>query len=167
MTILDTVKETVSLSLSGDVRSIFLLASLYVLCVCIYSVIYQAKISRWPSTRGKLIHAGMRKFGITDLVPAQQEFVLDALYEYEIHGSTYAGKRISPWIVVASHNARALLHNQLKRIRCGGKGEVTVYYHPRKPEKSYLLKPGLVSQLITMALGAIPITLYFWKYLSA
>ena len=89
---------------------------------------------------------------------------LDALYEYEVDGTSYENSRISPWVIVASHNLRSILHRQLNRISVGPDGKIAVFYNPQHPEKSVLIKPGAVGRLITLTIGIAPITLYAARY---
>ena len=164
MSLIDNIHETIIAALAGDVQSIFLLGCVYVLLACAYSVVYQVRVSRWPAARGQLLKAGLRKFGVTKWVKAEQEYVADALYEYEVNGNKYVGKRLSPWSMVVSHNARFVLDAQLGRVKKGVDGQITVYYNPRNPKKSFLLRTGIVSQLITLAIGLVPAVVYFYKY---
>ena len=87
-----------------------------------------------------------------------------ALYEYSVGGRSYENSKISPWIMVASHNVRFLLHRQRRKVSVGPEGEVIVYYNPRRPEKSILIKPRPVGQLITAAIGIAPLALYASRY---
>ena len=164
MDAIEAIRETISSALAGDERSIFLLACVYTLVVCVYGAFYLARVSRWPSAKGKMIRDGLSHFGVTDLVKAEQEYVTDVRYEYEVNGKNYVGKRLSPWLIVASHNARFVLDMQLSRINKSTDGHVTVYYNPRNPKKSYLIRTGLLSQVVVISIGFVPAVLYFHKY---
>jgi hypothetical protein len=54
-----------------------------------------------------LNHIGLDKFGAA-IILADQDYRADALYTYQLEGKTYQGKRISPWVIVASHNAQRI-----------------------------------------------------------
>ncbi len=58
---------------------------------------------------GELVEFGVGKFGATDWVKSDQEYISKTLYRYNVSGVNYDGTRISPWIFVASHNARFVL----------------------------------------------------------
>ncbi len=148
---LETLTEVIQAALKGDEQSLFLIAAVYMLLVCGYSVFYQVRMSR-------------RTFGARERVLGDQDYVADALYEYEVDGTPYENSRISPWVIVASHNVRFLLHRQLNRITLGPDGEIAVYYNPQRLEKSVLKKPGAVGQLITMTIGIAPTALYAARY---
>lgn len=55
------------------------------------------------------------------------------------------------------------LEKQLRRIDRGADGRITVYYNPRNPKKSFLIRPGRISLLITLLIGIAPL-LFFCKY---
>ncbi len=148
---LETLTEVIQAALKGDEQSLFLIAAVYMLLVCGYSVFYQVRMSR-------------RTFGARERVLGDQDYVADALYEYEVDGTPYENSRISPWVIVASHNVRFILHRQLNRITLGPDGEIAVYYNPQRLEKSVLKKPGAVGQLITMTIGIARTALYAARY---
>ncbi len=150
--------------LDGDTQSIFLLVSAYAFAVCLYSFVYQRRVSSWPSVRGRLLRSEVAKSGGTEWARSDQEYVADALYEYEVDGEAHRGRRISAWVVVASHNLRSVLEAQLKEITQYDDGSVAVFYNPKKPAKSLLVKPGWVGQLVTLALGLAPAILYWLRY---
>ncbi|MCP3867004.1 MAG: DUF3592 domain-containing protein [Gammaproteobacteria bacterium] len=126
---------------AGDPRSLFLVAAVYLFIVCGYSCIYQYRMKYWPGTRGQLKRAQITHFGSERRAKPDQQFIGDALYAYQVDGITYTGDKISPWVMVASHNVRFLLDRQLAKVSMGADGDITVYYNPRKPEKSVLIRP--------------------------
>ncbi len=156
--------DTVRAALDGDRQSMLLIAAVYMLLVCGYSVLYQVRMSRWPGVSGKLRHLEVELFGARERALPNRQYYSDALYEYSVGGSSYENSKISPWVMVASHNARFLLHRQLRKVAAGPEGEVTVYYNPQRPHKSILIKPGPVGQLVTAALGIAPLVLYVSRY---
>ncbi|MBI1395429.1 MAG: DUF3592 domain-containing protein [Betaproteobacteria bacterium] len=164
MTLAEAAHDTILAALDGDRRSIFLLACLYLVLVCAYSAFHQNRISRWPGVRGRLISAGVRRFGGTAWAKTDQQYVPEALYEYQVDGRRYLGKRVSPWMMVASRNMRFLLNAQLRGVESDDEGHVTVYYDPRNPAKSFLIRTGWVSQLVTIAIAALPTALYIVRY---
>ncbi len=161
---LETLTKVIQAALKGDEQSLSLIAAVYMLLVCGYSVFYQVRMSRWPSVPGKLRHTKIRTFGARERVLADQDYVADALYEYEVDGTPYENSRISPWVIVASHNVRFILHRQLNRITIGPDGEIAVHYNPQRLENSVLKTPRAVGQLITMTIGIAPTALYAARY---
>ncbi len=156
--------ETFQAALDGDKQSLLLIAAVYTLLVCGYSVLYQVRVSRWPSVSGKLRYLGVELFGARERALANRQYHSDALYQYSVGGRLYENSKISPWVMVASHSVRFLLHRQLRKVSVGSEGEVVVYYNPRRPEKSILIKPGPVGQLITVVIGIAPLALYVSGY---
>ncbi len=162
--LVDSISGTLASAANGDEQSIILLAVIYVLLVCSYSVIWQMRVNAWPSVTGRLEKLGLRKFGATEYVRANQDYVSDALYTYQVNGQEYKGKRVSPWVMVASYNLRGLLRLQNKGVGVHSANEVTVYYNPAKPEKSFLVKTGPFSQIFTALIGIGPLLFYLARY---
>ena len=127
-------------------------------------MVWQIRMSLWPSVSGRLETLGLRKFGGGEWALSNQEYTGDALYTYRVEGKEYAGKRISPWVVVASHNLRSILHLQQKGVEVRPGNEVTVYFNPGRPQKSFLVRTGPVSQIVTALIGIGPLLFYLAKY---
>ena len=157
-------QEMWHLAIQGKVQGIWFWAALYTLIVCSWSLIFQVRTRRWPDTKGELIETGLRKFGGTEWATSNQEYVSKALYHYDVSGETYTGNRISPWIFVASHNARFILEKQMSSIQRYSDESVKVFYNPRKPKKSFLIVAGKTGMLITLIIGVLPMVLYFFKF---
>lgn len=153
-----------NLALQGQAQGIFFWVALYVFLVLLYSLIYQIKVASWPTVPGDLIHSGTRKFGSTEWAKSDQEYVASALYSYVVHGKEYQGHRVSPWVIVASHNMKFILDKQIKLIQKHPNGKVPVFYNPKRPEKSFLIIPGAKSQITTAILAVIPFAMYIFKY---
>ena len=66
--------------------------------------------------------------------------------------------------MVASHNLRGLLRLQQKGVEVRHGTEVTVYYNPGKPGKSFLVRTGPVGQIFTALIGIGPFLFYLAKY---
>ncbi|HSX72403.1 MAG TPA: hypothetical protein VLF16_15835 [Pseudomonas sp.] len=164
MDIFAAIYGTFASAFAGDGQSIALLGALYVCAVMLSTAIYLWLIWQWPSTRGQLLAQGVAPFGATELVPAQQNHVAKVAYCYEVDGHTYTGNRLSPWKVMASTNARFVLQTQLRGIQMDESGGVTVFYNPRKPARSYLIRSGPIKQALTLLSAIAPVALYLWVY---
>ena len=164
MSLIDEIKSTIVSAANGDEQSIVLLGAIYVLLVCIYSVVWQIRMNSWPNVSGRLEKLGLRKIGATKWAITDQEYVSDALYTYRVGGKEYKGKRVSPWVMVASHNLRSLLRLQQNIVEVRHGNEVTVYYNPGKPGKSFLVRTGPVGQIFTALIGIGPLLFYLVKY---
>ena len=161
---IDYFGEMSGLAAEGHRQGIFFFASFYTLLMLTYSVIYQLRITSWPSANGVLVKAGVEQFGATDWVKANQDYVASSLYEYSVDGTAYQGSRVSPWVIVASHNARFVLKKQMSNIKQNADGSVEVFFNPKKPKKSFLIKPGRVGLSVTFALAVTPFLLYWAEY---
>ena len=109
MDILNHSQQMFRLATEGQTQGVFYWAAMYAFLVCSYSLWFQIRTRRWPSTTGMLEELGIKKFGATVNLPSNQEYVGKALYTYSVSGTQYEGSRISPWVIVVSHNARFLL----------------------------------------------------------
>lgn len=142
MEILAYSQEMFRIAAEGRTQGIWFFAAVYVLVVCLYSIWFQIRTRYWPATNGKFSQLGVKKFGATDCVKSDQDYIGDALYTYFVNGKQYEGVRISPWIIVASHNMRIFLRKQQDKIQIQPDGKVRVYYNPVNPNKSYLVVAG-------------------------
>lgn len=162
------ISQLVSDALSGDARAILALACLYTALACGWSAWHVWRVRRWPSVEGQLDRFGLRLFGIADRVVSEREYVSDALYRYRVGAKQYEGRRVSAWMVVASHNAQALLRLQLRSVRPNADGQVRIYHHPRKPQRSLLLRPSQcgLAILCILSLGSLGLSLYLVNVLA-
>ena len=164
MQLINYLEEMWGLAQQGKVQGIFFWAALYAFIILLYSLMRQIKTASWPNTYGELFNGNAKIFGGTQWVKSNQDYVASTHYSYVVNGKEYQGHRLSPWVVVASHNAKFILEKQLRSVQKHSDGKVTVYYNPRKPEKSFLIKPGIRGQIITAILAIIPAIMYWIKY---
>ena len=165
MEIINYFNEMWNLAIQGQARGILFYVAIYAFVLLFYSVIFQRKVNSWPSTIGNLENIGIRYFGYTtERTKSTQEYVVTSLYTYTVDGIEYHGRRASPWAIIASHNMLGILKHQLKNVQHTGDGKVKVFYSPRNPKKSYLIKPGVKGQVVTLILALIPMALYWSKY---
>ena len=158
---MEQLKELATSALDGDAQSILLIFGLYFLVMCAFSVRYQLRVKAWPQTQGKILHSRLEHVAGFEWDPADKSYATDALYEYQVDGRIYRGKKVSPWVMVASHNAKFILQKQLSRIKVGPGNEVPVYYNPNNPSRSVLIKPGYLGIHLTVLVGLLPLALYF------
>ena len=157
-------REMWQLAIQGQVQGVWFWAALYMLIVCIYSLRFQIRTRYWPFVQGEIVKVEVDEFGATDLVKSNQDYVLKALYTYTVSGVDYEGTRISPWIFVASHNARIALEKQMSSIQVFPDGKVKVFYNPQNPRKSYLIVAGKAGICITICLCVLPLVGFYLKY---
>ncbi|WP_299084709.1 DUF3592 domain-containing protein [uncultured Paraglaciecola sp.] len=156
----DYIQQMWELALQGKTQGVWFWAAFYTFTLCSYSVIFQLLVRTWPSTTGQLIHSGVEKLGAA-VVLSDQNYQAGVLYSYQVQGKTYQGKRISPWVIVASHNAQFVLKKQLSKIDVTSDGRLSIYYKPSNPEKSWLILPSKLGVFVTVLIGLLP-AFGFW-----
>ncbi len=164
MEILNYFRQMFWLAAEGHTQGIWFWASVYAFVVCSCSARFQIRTRNWPSTKGKLAHLGIKKFGATEGATSNPEYFGKALYTYLVSGIQYEGSRLSPWIFVVSYNARFVLEKQRAGIQTYPDGGVKVYYNPGNPNKSYLIVAGKTGIVVTVLLSTLPFVCYWIKY---
>ena len=149
MTLIDALEKAINAALGAQSEGIFALVFFGLSFACGYSLIYQLQIRRWPSAQGKLLKAATEEFGATEFHISDVDYKNTVCYEYVVEGKTYTGDRLSPWVIVATHNLIVLFERQLDGFEQGS--QLPVFYNPRKPEKAFLKRPGPVGLLATAA----------------
>ena len=151
------------LTIEGETQGIFFLFSLYIFIASVYSLVFQIRMRYWPCTQGDLVELGLETFG-TSFTISDQDYKANALYRYSVSGVNYSGTRVSPWIMLVSHNLRFILKKQMSYIQRSSDGKVTVFYNPNDPQKSFLIIAGKVGILITLLISVLPFILFYYKY---
>ena len=136
---------------------------MYALLVCTYSLVFQIRTRSWPFTEGELAELGVETFGAESTL-SDQDYASTALFQYEVDGSAFEGTKISPWIFVASHNARFVLQRQLGAVQWLSDDKVKVFYNPRKPKKSFLIVAGRLGIGITLLVAVLPLLAYYVRF---
>ena len=142
--------------------ALFVVVTFFCLFAGIYSLIYQLRVSRWPSVWGTLSHARTQELGGSEILEAKRDYRNRVSYSYNVNGKTYQGHRLSGMTVVTDHNAKALLENQLKGVKKKD-GKVKVYYNPAKPSKSYLINGSVYQVVFTLGM----LTVMLLAFISA
>ena len=163
MAIVDYVQQMWSLARDGQAQGVFFFAALYALVMLLYSLRYQIKVSSRPSVMGELVDERIREFGYAH-APSQKDYVAAVSYRYVVGGKEYTGSKLSPWVFVTNNNARFILKKQLHSMGRDSSGKVAVYYYPKQPHKSFLVKPGRFGKLVTAVLAVVPWALYWVQY---
>ncbi|WP_371379351.1 hypothetical protein [Thalassotalea aquiviva] len=153
-----------SLAIEGEKQGILFYATLYTSVLLCYSTVYQLKIRSWPSTKGSLVNRNISNWGAKEWATSDQNYVVNALYKYKVGQQEYVGKRVSPWIIIASHNMKFVLEKQLNGIQKEEDGSIRVFFNPKRPQKSFLIKPGNIGLIFTLGLAVIPMLAYWLGY---
>ncbi len=140
--------------MAGERSAVITTAAAYCLIMGTYSIVVCLCLRSWPSTVAKWNHSGLARFGSSNEV-SEQEYHADASYTFEVDGQTYEGNRVSPMIIIASHNARFILQRQMRGIIPVGEDSVKVFYKPSNPKKSYLIIPSMrtIGTLAAVTIG--------------
>ena len=160
---LDYIQHMWNLALGGGRQGVWFWVAVYAFLICGYSVLFQLIIRSWPSTRGQLNHLGLDKFG-SAIILSDQDYHADALYTYQIEHKIYHGKRVSPWIIIASHNVQFILKHQLSKLETYPDNKVRVFYKPSNPAKSWLILPSKFGIVITTLIGVLPAFSYWLEF---
>ena len=139
---MEYIADMWSLVITGQKQGFFFFISWYVFVLLKLLGIFQCKTSPWPGTEGVLLKADLKKWGANEWGTSNQDYSTEALYTYRVNHKTYEGTRVSPWIMIVSHNAQSILKNQLKGIQENPDGTVKIYFNPAKPQQSYLIQWG-------------------------
>ncbi len=137
---------------SGDSDALIMGAAGYFAFMGLIAFARMFLLSRWPSVVGVLHEEGIEGSDIGAISLDEREYMAIVRYSYSIDGLTYQSTRLNAWHVTASHNLRALLKYQLRGIERHEGAKVTVFYNPRKPQKSYLEVPGWRSMVLVVGL---------------
>ena len=151
---LEYAQDMFALALKGEAKGIFFWAALYFLVTAIYSLIFQIRVRKWPSVAGNLLKLDKAEHGAKEWAATNQDYRASTLYVYQVDGKTYEGKRLSPWGIVASANAKFVLDMQMQGVTYLPNNQVRVFYDPRNPQKSYLILPGKIGMLVTVIFGS-------------
>ena len=137
---------------SGDRDAVILGASAYFALMGMISLVHMFWLSRWPSVIGELRKEGVEPFGFGGISPDERTYKAMVRYTYSVDGVVYESDRLNAWYVTVTHNLRALLKFQFRGIERHEGASVTVFYNPRKPQKSYLDVPGWRSMVLVVVL---------------
>jgi hypothetical protein len=163
MDALSYLQQMFDLAADGKLQGVWFWASLYMLVVCLYSALRQIQTRFWLSTKGKLENLGVEAFGCSNNL-SDQQYVGKTLYSYNVDGKVYQGKRISPWVFVTNHNAKGLLSRQQAGIDMLDPETVTVFYNPKNPGKSFLLKANKIGIVGTLIMAIAPLLSYLGRF---
>jgi hypothetical protein len=162
--VLEYLQRMLDSVLRKELQGIHFWATVYVLIVLAGSLWHALRVRSWPHAEGQLLSLGIRPLGTVELGTRNQDYVPSALYRYQVNGQSYEGREISMWKMSASgvlKNAANLLPNQ---VRPNETGKVLIYYNPKRPNKSLLLRPGWASLSVLSVLIFFTAAFYIWRW---
>lgn len=146
---------------NGDPESWLLFFAIYCMITGCYALLYCFRISRWPSVIGELAQKNIALWSPSNVI-SDRNYSVQLSYTFKVDGKEYHGHRLSPFIIIVSHNLRFLLRLQMKHIEINDLGKVRVFYNPRCPEKSYLILPKAIGHIFTISFTFIPLIAYLF-----
>jgi hypothetical protein len=146
---------------NGDTDIWLLLFAAYCIVTGCYALFYCIRISRWPSVIGVFIQKEIAVWS-SSAVTSDNNYFVQISYLFKVDGKEYRGHRLSPFIIIASHNLRFLLRLQMKHVDISDDGKVRVFYNPRRPEKSYLIPPSATGYIIIISFMFLPLIAYLF-----
>ena len=146
---------------NGDPETWLLLFTVYCFAAGGYSLFTYFRISRWPSVIGELTENEI-SLQSPSAVTSDQNYSVQLSYLFKVDGEEYQGHRLSPFIIMASHNLRFLLRLQMKQVEISDEGKVRVFYNPRRPDKSYLIAPNATGYMIIISFMLLPLIAYYF-----
>lgn len=162
--VMDYLQRMLDLALHKEQQGIHFWATVYVVVVLAGSLWHVFWVRTWPSTEGQLLHLGLRPLGTPDVGTRDQDYVPSALYRYRVNGIEHLGREISVWKVSASGLLRNTPVLLTRRVKSDASGRVRVFYHPRRPHRSLLLRPGWQSILLLSAAMAVTAGFYLLQW---
>ncbi len=152
------------LTKAGDIQGFAFWAVAYCWLIGWGTLIVYWRVRHWPSVMGVIEQLELRAFGAAELVQSEQDYIADSRYRYEVKGVEYFGSRIAPWQISASHNLRGIVQGQVSAVPVQPDGKVRVYYSPKRPNKSYVVRPGWLSLLIAHLIYIVPTWWYVVRF---
>lgn len=96
--------------------------------------------------------AATEAFGVTEVNPSDVNYTNAVEYKYIVDGKTYIGTKLSPWIILATHNLKVILEKKLGGLATGQR--LPVFYNSAKPRQAFLKRPGGFGILVTLGFAA-------------
>jgi hypothetical protein len=162
--VIEYVQAMFDLACQKEPQGIHFWATLYVLIVLLGTLWHILRVRTWPSTDGQLLRLGIRPLGAPEFGTLNQAHVPDALYTYQVNGTPYQGRDISVWKMSASGLLRNTARILPRQVKPDASGKVPVYYNPKRPHKSLLLRPGWLSILFVSVSLTATVGFYLWRW---
>ena len=74
MSMMDYFERMWVLAANGNGQGVFFWCAVYMLVMLLYSLMYQIRVTSWPSTEGELIKDRIREFGYA-FAPSDKEYI--------------------------------------------------------------------------------------------
>jgi hypothetical protein len=147
---------------SGDPETWLFIFAIYCLALGGFALFYCLRIRRWSSVFGELKQTNVELLSTSTIITRDQNYFAQVSYTYNVDGKEYQGRRLSPFIIIASYNLRFLLRLQMKHVETRDDGRIRVFYNPQRPEKSYLIPPRTTGLITVISVMFLPLIMYFF-----
>ena len=161
---LEYLQRMLDLALRKELQGFHFWATIYVLFVLLGSLRHALRVRAWPHVEGQLLSLGVRPLGSPEPGTRNQDYVPSALYRYQVNGQSYEGSEISIWKMSASGMLKNAANIVPGLVKPNETGHVPVYYNPKRPKKSLLLRPGWASLSVLSALIIFTAAFYIWRW---
>jgi len=161
-TVIDYLRMMWSLALRMEPQGLHFWSTAYVVFVLCGSLLHAVRVRRWPHTEGRLRSLGVRPFGCPNRTQRTSTMCPTPSM------TTSWGTRITRDARSPSGRCRppascgGSAAAIIRQVRVGAFGEVRVYYHPQKPHKSLLVRPGWPSLAWPCAAIGL-VVFYYWR----
>lgn len=152
------------IAFSNSLQGFHFLATLYLVFALLSSAWYVVRVRTWPSADGNLLRDEPRSSSNAAYWAKQRVYTPKYLYSYSVNGRSFEGSEVSLWRNVSfslGYNAVSVLPSQ---VRPDPSGKIRVYFNPRRPQNSLLLKPGRASIVVLWLLSLVAASFYIWRW---
>lgn len=156
---MDYINQMWDMATAWEDQGVAFFSVLYLFVVMSASAVMQIRTRYWKRTEGELVSKDVDVFSLNNSL-SEQQYTNRVQYTYTVGGQRYNGKRLSPWQIVANHNAQGILKYQLSKVCTLPNGKIIVHYNPSNPEKSFLLIAGKAGIVVTLLIAVVPFLLY-------
>lgn len=127
--------------LEGDLSSILKLASVWCLFFGTKFLLELRTMEQWPSIVGDL-----HEFSVIGGPDASERVSakVKTKYSFFVEDKEYKGKRLAHLAFGPSSGNVSLIKKMMAKVERPESGKVVIYYSPKKPQKSVLLRPGKI-----------------------
>ena len=158
------LQRSFDLAFSNVLQSLHLWATLYLLTVLLSSIWYFVQVRAWPSADGNLLRA-LRSSSTTQPHGADRESHSSSpLYRYSVNGSPYEGFQVSLWTGAAFWLTQRSIRNLPRQAHQAAAGSIIVYFNPKHPERSLVVRPGWGSITILWSISFLVAGFYIWRW---
>lgn len=158
------LQRSVDMAFSNGLQSLHFWATLYILTILLSSIWYIVRVRAWPSAEGHLLR-NRPSSSSTQLHGADiEDHASSALYRYSVNGSPYEGARVSLWTEKIFWSTQSAVRHLPLHAQQALTGNILVYFNPKRPERSLIVRPGWGSIVCLWSLSIFAAGYYVWRW---